>query len=153
MEIPVDMPLDGDGFLRRECPHCEQEFKWHSGPTEDAPEDLAPQPVYWCPLCGQSAPTDQWWTKEQLDYAKQSVAGPAFDFVMDEMRSAMRPTRSGFFKIEIKPGDRPEVPDPLVEPDDMVMVSPPCHPWEPVKVPEVATPHYYCLLCGAPYAA
>lgn len=23
----VQLPLDNDGFLRRECPHCLQEFK------------------------------------------------------------------------------------------------------------------------------
>jgi hypothetical protein len=153
MTIPVEMPLDGDGFLRRECPHCEQEFKWHHGPTEEAPPDLAPVDVYWCPRCGQSAPVDQWWTKEQLDYAERFAAGPAFDMVVDQLRSTLKQPRGSFFKIDVKPGERPGVPDPLVELDDMAVISPPCHPWEPIKVPEAAQPPYYCLLCGEPFAA
>ena len=24
----MEIPLDSDGFLRRECPTCEREFKW-----------------------------------------------------------------------------------------------------------------------------
>lgn len=28
IKISVSIPLDDDGFLRRECPTCEQEFKW-----------------------------------------------------------------------------------------------------------------------------
>jgi hypothetical protein len=30
ISIPVAMPLDSDGFLRRECPTCQQQFKWFS---------------------------------------------------------------------------------------------------------------------------
>ncbi len=26
--LEISMPLDSDGFLRRECPTCEREFKW-----------------------------------------------------------------------------------------------------------------------------
>jgi hypothetical protein len=52
MDIPITLPLDSDGFLRRECPKCEREFKWHEGPTEDRPQDWNDPPVYWCPLCG-----------------------------------------------------------------------------------------------------
>ena len=33
-------------------------------------------------------------------------------------------------------------------PDDMVMVEPPCHPAEPLKVPEDATGSVHCLVCG-----
>ena len=36
IEIPVTMPLDGDGFLRRECPTCEEEFKWYAHEEGDA---------------------------------------------------------------------------------------------------------------------
>lgn len=45
-----------------------------------------------------------------------------------------------------------ETPDPLIEPDDMVMVEPPCHPNEPLKVPEESTEQIYCLICGSAFA-
>jgi hypothetical protein len=46
-----------------------------------------------------------------------------------------------------------EPPDPLHEPDDMVIVEPPCHPNDPLKVPEAATDLVYCLICGTEFAA
>lgn len=153
MEIPIELPLDADGFLRRECPHCEREFKWHHGPTDATPPDLTTPAIYWCPLCGESAPLDQWWTKPQVEYQQDAVAGPLHDFVVDELRAAIKPARNDFLRFEVETGERPDAPDPLVEPDDMVLIEPPCHPFEPVKVPEDAKAPFFCLLCGAAYAA
>lgn len=48
-------------------------------------------------------------------------------------------------------GDMP-VSEPLHEPDDMVIVEPPCHPEEPVKVPDDAQAPFHCLDCGTPFA-
>ncbi len=31
----MTIPLDSDGFLRRECPTCEREFKWQPSEAED----------------------------------------------------------------------------------------------------------------------
>ncbi|WP_146073741.1 hypothetical protein [Amycolatopsis sp. CA-126428] len=45
------------------------------------------------------------------------------------------------------PGDNP-VPDLLVDPDDMLMVEPPCHPFEPLKVDESWRDPIHCLVCG-----
>ena len=147
--ISVSLPLDADGFLRRECPHCEQEFKWHHGKTEEAPEDYVYPEVHWCPRCGKSATLNQWWTPAQLEYTRSAAMGPALDQLGQELKDAVRGSK--FLKIELS-NDRPEVPDPLVELDDMTMIAPPCHPWEPVKVPEDSASPHYCLLCGEPYA-
>ena len=40
MSLSIELPLDS-GFLRRECPNCQLEFKWHHGPTETTPENLS----------------------------------------------------------------------------------------------------------------
>ena len=50
MEIRASLPLDAD-FLRRQCPECGRQFKWHVGPTEDTPEEFVDPPVYHCPYC------------------------------------------------------------------------------------------------------
>jgi hypothetical protein len=39
----------------------------------------------------------------------------------------------------------------LHEPDDMAIVLPPCHPWEPLKVPLEVSRTIYCLLCGSTF--
>ena len=150
--IDVSLPLDVDGFLRRECPNCEQEFKWHHGKTVDAPEDFVYPDVYWCPRCGKSAGHDAWWTPLQLEYVHEASAGAIHDQVTDILKDAVTMPRKSLIKMEVKSGDRPDAPDALVEPDDMNIIASPCHPWEPVKVPDDSTAPYYCLVCGEPYA-
>lgn len=41
MSFGMTIPLDSDGFLRRECPICEREFKWRPSEAE-AEEDVEP---------------------------------------------------------------------------------------------------------------
>lgn len=146
----VQLPLDDDGFLRRECPHCLQQFKWHHGPTESRPKDEADPAVYYCPLCGVSAAPDQWWTQEQLTFIQESAAGPALREVSDELEKAFRGVKGLNYKREQL--DEPEPPEALHEPNDMITLAPPCHPWEPVKLPAKATVRVYCLICGKPFA-
>jgi hypothetical protein len=67
-----------------------------------------------------------------------------------ELERAFRGQKGISFKRT--PNDQP-VPDTLAEPDDMLIVQPPCHPWEPIKVPEQYEGQLHCLLCGAPFAA
>lgn len=150
-EVPVTIPMDGDGFLRRECPSCEQEFKWHA--HDDGDLDAEGVNQYFCPLCGTPSGPDNWWTPEQLEFARGS-AGPAIE-------QALQDGMSGAFKgingVSFRPNrdftlDIP-TPEPLIEPDDMVIVEPPCHPNEPIKVPEAVLARICCLICGAPFAA
>ncbi|GEN79486.1 hypothetical protein [Actinotalea fermentans] len=149
--VPVSIPLDSDGFLRRECPTCEGEFKWFSHDEGDPDAEVAEQ--YFCPLCGVPAGCDSWWTPAQLAYM-QGVAAPEIDRVIREsIGDAFRGIRGVTFRQNADFGLGTPTPDPLVEPDDMIIVEPPCHPNEPVKVPEAATARLYCLVCGAPFAA
>lgn len=145
------MPLDADGFLRRECPDCLQQFKWHNGPTADRPEGEVDPVAYHCPLCGAVAGPDEWWTQEQLAFTRQSLLGPGLREAADEMEKMFR----GVKGVTYKRGhlDEPEPPAALHEPNDMIIVAPPCHPWEPVKVPEEASPRVHCLICGEQFAA
>ena len=152
MEVSINLPLD-DGFLRRECPTCEREFKWHHGPTLDRPQDAVDPEVYFCPYCGTTAPPNTWWTKEQLEYAQQSASGPVARAMGDALERVVGQQRSdSFIKIEIQRGDIPEPPAALHEPNDMSIVQSPCHTWEPVKVLETWGDALYCLLCGERYA-
>lgn len=142
MEISVPLPLDSDGFLRRECPKCSREFKWHYGPTDARPKDFNDPPVYNCPLCGKASEPSDFLTEDQVDFATGYAMLPA----MQELEAEMKTSGLGF-KIESV-----DAPDSLVGPDDMMMIAPPCHEWEPVKVPEESTAPYYCLICGEAYA-
>ncbi len=59
--LGMSIPLHSDGFLRRECPTCEREFKWLPNTNdEDDADDGEPLPsgCYLCPYCGVQAPAD-----------------------------------------------------------------------------------------------
>lgn len=152
MEIPVELPLDSDGFLRRECPSCGDEFKWHYGPTDSRPDGIVDPPLYTCPLCGAKADGDRWFTQDQVRYQQQLVEFYMFDAVNDEMKRAFRSSKN----IRYEPGRNPaSAPAALHEPNDMIIIEPPCHPWEPVKVPKECADGgpLYCLMCGEIYSA
>ena len=68
VELAMSIPRDSDGFIRRECPTCERQFKWL--PTPDG-ETGTPMPFggYFCPYCGVQASANAWLTKAQLELA------------------------------------------------------------------------------------
>lgn len=146
LSISVKIPLDTDGFLRRECPTCEQQFKWFGRKEDDVQVELVDQ--YFCPLCGEPAGTGKWWTPDQLRYAKAVAAPEVIRLLGDRVDGA-------FAGMTVEPFRGPDIPslDSLFEPDDMVMVEPPCHPHELVKIPEGRTGRVHCLVCRSTYAA
>lgn len=145
--VPISMPLDSDGFLRRECPTCEREFKWFSHQEGDPDAEIVDQ--YFCPLCGVPAGTDSWWTSAQLDYMND-VASPAIDqYVQDSLDQMLEGMK---FASNRSYSSGADTPDSLAEPDDMVIVEPPCHPNEPIKVPTEQLAKVHCLVCGLLFA-
>src|SRR5689334_13260386 len=113
MEISVSLPLDG-AYLRRQCPSCAREFKWHHGPTDERPTDFADPPIYYCPYCGQPAGVDEWLTAEQVEYVQRMIAGPAMREVASELDVIARRSSGGFLSMTVESADEPEAPDPLV---------------------------------------
>ena len=136
----MSLPLDSDGFLRRECPTCEREFKWlYSGGAEaHGSEATVPDGGYYCPYCGVQAPPGDWWTPAQLEQARATAAS---DIVGPMLADFAR-------SIGGRYNDAPERPEPLTEDDDMVRVNFLCHPTEPVKVMEDWSAPVRCLICG-----
>lgn len=147
----MSLPLDSDGFLRRECPTCEEEFKWFSHAEGD--DDAEPVSQYFCPLCGVPAGLDPWWTPAQLEYGFGSAGGAIDQAMQDAMTDAFKGIKGMKFELNSSFSLDIETPDSLIEPDDMVIVEPPCHPNEPLKVPEASTERVFCLICGAQFAA
>src|SRR5512139_1630414 len=148
MELQASLPLDEDGFLRRECPSCEREFKWFYGQTDDRPDDFLEPVNYFCPYCGEPSGLDSWWTPAQLEYVRGAAMGPILEEAFGEIKRTLGSIKSDFIKFEAKSMSQPEPPMPLVEPNDMKMVAPPCHPFEPLKIQEDWTEPLSCLMCG-----
>jgi len=151
IRISVSVPLDSDGFLRRECPTCEREFKWYPHDDGDSDAELVTQ--YFCPLCGAAAGPDEWATPAQVEYM-MGAAGPELDrLASDAFTDAFKGIKGMTFKPDPSFSLDIPAPEPLREPDDMVIVVPPCHPNEPLKVPEEATDSIFCLICAEQFSA
>lgn len=147
--ISVGIPLDEDGFVLRECPACEREFRWHISADED--EGLpAPTDGYSCPYCGKQASPDSWFTTAQADFltatALHEMVGPQ----LDEMLGGLA-RDSGLLRIEVTGSVGDEKPPPLDENFDAKIrrVEFSCHPTEPVKVDLDWQDPVHCLICGS----
>jgi hypothetical protein len=145
----ISMPLDSDGFLRRECPHCRREFKWlHSESETDTEME---RDGYHCPYCnGQSV--DGWWTVSQRTVSQlAAIEDETAHFTenqIHEMFKRMERHSNEFVKIQAGSAPTRRNRPPLTEPDDMRRVDFPCHPAEPVKVRDDWTDPVHCLVCG-----
>jgi hypothetical protein len=145
MEVPISIPLDSDGFVRRACPACEREFKWLYADDED--EATEPDARgYCCPYCAAWAQQDQWFTESQVEYIQQVGSGVVSGEVDQIFSQFNRPGSA----LKYTPGDRPpalrELPP---EPDDMRRVEFGCHSEDPLKVAEDWDKPVHCLICGS----
>lgn len=154
MNLPLELPVDNDGFLRRECPRCHKPFKWHAGPANEEAESHPHPPAFYCPTCGKPAGPGEWMTQEQQEYARNLAISVLMQELGNELGDAFNGLNSQYLRVE-KTGslDTPDVPMPLSEPDDMAIIVSPCHSYEPVKVLDYAKSPFYCLVCGAAFAA
>ncbi len=152
MSFSMSVPLDSDGFLRRECPTCEREFKWLAAQDDDDLDATpAPDGGYFCPYCGVQAPPDAWHTKAQIEQATAIIMREVVEPEIKKLsRSIERLNRQGGLVQASLESDLPEGLDDNAEDDAMRRVDFPCHPQEPVKVDEALAKAVHCLLCGTP---
>lgn len=153
--LKMSVPLDSDGFLRRECPTCDREFKWlpsgdsdtDNDPSAGAGNAIDTDPAgYFCPYCGVQAPPSSWFTKAQIDAAK-AVTLQHIVPELENMGKGLERSSGGLIGIRVEVPDAPDTPT-LTEADDMVRVDFVCHPSEPLKVLESWDRDVRCLVCG-----
>jgi hypothetical protein len=144
-EFSLAIPVDSERFIRRECPTCEREFKWH---IAEEGEESAPagEAGYFCPYCAVPADPGSFFTKAQCTLVEASATG----LVAEELseRLAGIDQDSGPFQISVTPSPTPEPPPLPDEPNDMRRIDPSCHPEEPIKVLEDWMGPVHCLVCG-----
>lgn len=145
VKTSMTVPLDGDGFLRRECPTCEREFKWlpSEGKTASSTPDTA---GYYCPYCGLQA-KEGWLTKAQVELARATVVHEVVDPTLADFARKLQSSSSDIFKVTASHERSPEPPK-LSEADDMRRADFPCHPTEPIKVLDDWSGPIHCLICG-----
>lgn len=123
IELSISLPLDSEGFLRRECPNCERELKWRAA-GEGKHATPSPPGGYFCPYCAAQAAPGASWTKAQLEAAKahayRVVLKPEIDRLADGARGAS-------VGLGVQVTD-PDDPPPLTEGDDRAVSTSPAIP-------------------------
>lgn len=81
--IGVPIATDEHGFTGRECPNpqCEGYFKMVSGTGLEG-EGLP----HYCPYCGHKGGQDEFWTKEQIKYAKSVAMRTISDAIRKDLK-------------------------------------------------------------------
>ena len=142
----MSIPLDKDGFLRRECPTCEREFKVFTQQDDgDGTDEQSPAPGgYFCPYCAIQADPDSWFTKAQLELAQSKIMDEVVGPMLDDFKRRVQ-RAPGVSATLDKSDDL--VPEPT-ESDDMRRVNFACHPETPVKVADDHKGSAHCFICG-----
>lgn len=109
VQIPIEIKSDEKGYYDRQCPNteCEYVFKIH---MEDWKEKVSDEVVY-CPMCGYTAESDQWFTDEQVESMKEIAQSYAMNFISTELNKTFskfaNSTRGNkYVKVEYKPGKK-----------------------------------------------
>jgi hypothetical protein len=136
----MTIPLDADGYLRRECPNCERDFKRVVRKVSEAERSRRSPRGLYCPYCGLPSPSNSWLTKAQVEYTKKVLA---------ELVARER-TRKGIMGLLPLPFHGPSrlANGELREANDMKVVRPPCHAESAIKVSELWIGDLYCTVCG-----
>lgn len=96
MEFSVNIPPDEDGFSGRECPKCKKYFKIKAG------TGLPGSPPCHCPYCNHVAPPTEFWTEDQIEFAKSMALNKITgDFLRQLKRLERRPNPRALISIGV----------------------------------------------------
>lgn len=127
----VPIPSDGEGYFDRECPspECLAQFRIH----EDDWRDKVRNEEVFCAFCGHAAPSDKWWTQEQLERAKTAALGQIQQRLGDAMRRDARrwnsrQPRNSFVRMtfSVRDGDPVVLPPAVADPMRLKISCPAC---------------------------
>lgn len=118
----LKISLDSEGFVRRECPKCEREFK-----LQTLEKDFQTPPVknsgeVTCPYCKHRSSADQWWSKNQVKYINDMQSFFAFNFITPKALK-IKSTPFVTVKTTITQTEEPIMPSEI---DDMKRISITC---------------------------
>lgn len=96
--VEVSIKPDKNGFTGRECPKCENYFKVKFGTG-------LPITYQICPYCGYQGDSKEFFTKEQIEYAKSIAIKELVAPILDEFHKSLKQletTKRGFIQIKIQ---------------------------------------------------
>ncbi|MBX5482496.1 MAG: hypothetical protein IRZ16_11770 [Myxococcaceae bacterium] len=159
----VALPVDSQGFVRRECPRCRRQFKVRGGPTDGAivqrylgrhlsfenHQEIARDDVRsFCPYCGYEAPADEWCTPQQRAWLEKVADVLGREIRYEQLQYPWRTlgANPGPTFVAVPPPDR--LPEMRSEDDDLRRFSLFCCA-EDVKVDTAWAQPIFCPRCGS----
>ena len=163
----VTLPVDTQGFVRRECLSCRRQFKVKGGPSDGATvqrylgrnllfeneHEIARDDVRcFCVYCGQGAPSDEWCTPQQRAWMEKVATVLAREIRYEQLQYPWRTLTENPAPtfVALPPPER--LPEMRGEPDDMRKASFFCCV-EDVKVESHWSQPIFCPRCGAEHSA
>jgi hypothetical protein len=140
----VSIPLDDDGFLRRECPYCCREFKIR----KDDFESLDINKEYYCPYCGENASPLAWITKGQKELFNKIAENVAVDIINKEFVTFLKGLDNPSKGVRVTAHEL-ERGNELINPEinDMKIIELPCCQ-KSIKIDQDRDSQIHCYYCG-----
>ncbi|WP_025727755.1 hypothetical protein [Heyndrickxia ginsengihumi] len=142
MQIPINLRLDDDGLLRKQCPYCDQQFKIYPSDEKSAFQRL------YCPLCGLPAPKDSFFTDDQIEMAYTLASNAVFSAINKELSDLKRSFRNDkLVKLEVNPL-KPKDVKPIIETSNFDNVTMSCCDKHAFIFSPSTYKVLYCHYCG-----
>jgi len=85
----ISIPADEDGYVKFQCPYCNQRFKLNGSEIEDSDVvDL------YCPICGLVNEVECFYSDEVIEMAMNTAENEAMNMIYDMFKGLERKTRS-----------------------------------------------------------
>lgn len=94
--LTVSIPIASDekGYVDKECPREDCMFVFKVS-DEDWANIFKDEAVY-CPLCREEAPSDHWWTTEQLEQARKQTRAIGLSEIQNRVSTALHKSAKAF---------------------------------------------------------
>lgn len=111
MSVSVGIETDENGYIDKQCPNenCEFVFKVNK---EDWANIFKDESV-WCPLCRHEAPSDQWFTLQQIEHAQSEALAIVEGKIDNSLREGanqfnQRQRKNSFISLSMKVSGSPK---------------------------------------------
>lgn len=103
--VSVEIETDEKGYIDKQCPNDDCEFIFKV--NEDDWGNIFKDEAVWCPLCRHEAPSDQWFTIEQVEHARSEALAVIQGKIHNSLRSGAqkfnrRQSRNNFISMSMK---------------------------------------------------
>lgn len=103
IKLNINIPLDDNGMMGRECLECKKYFKLKPGTG-------LPSSYCHCPYCDYEGESNTFWTEAQNEYVRSVALNHAFNEIVkpslrkitESFKDLERKTRGGFLQFKVK---------------------------------------------------